>query len=360
MMMTPQILTEILEIGTRAISTCNTQPWRFRYRGEALHIYMILAKNFFLKLEGNLWIELGTLLENISVGAASKGFQIEYRMYERCGVDEPAAIVKFIPANLPPVNLEPVLRRCTNRRPYSQMPLPKEVQEAVIQSSASPDIDIKILSGIKKQKFAEILANLEDLRLGNRLLVKEVLPYVRIDEKEVEEHRDRLDVRTMNYDPFSLSLIKMAKKHPQLFYFAHQLFSRLGVQARKFKRSLIQSGALIVLTINEHDQGGYVNLGRTTQRILNVLTGYNVQTYTMVSGLYPLDLLKENLEIYSHREQVLLLRYQYDLQSFFNFTSRKISLFIKAGYGDPPLFRSVRKRVEDVMLNEEGDPLSGK
>jgi len=358
--MSPEQLTEILEIGMRAVSTCNNQPWRFRTRGEELDIFILRTKNFFLKLEGNTWIELGTLLENISAAAAVKGLKIEYTLFERCGLDAPAATVRFISGPTVPVDIDAIMRRATNRLPYSDQLLPEDVQEHILKACDDPNIDIQILSGTKKAACAGILANLEAVRLGNRLLVEEVLPYVRIDTKEIESCRDRLDIRAMGYDPFSLKVVQMAKKYPNLVYLAQQAFTKLGGQTRKFKRSLTQSGALIAFSLAARDQKSYVSLGRILQRTLNFLTEKNIQTYTIVSGLYLLDLLKENLEIYTEREQVLLLRHQYDLESFFNFPNRRVALFVKAGYADAPKYRSLRKQVQNVMIDEKGDPLSGK
>lgn len=356
--MSPEQLHDILEVAMHAVSTCNNQPWRFRTRGEELDVFVIRVKNFFLKLEGNIWIELGTLLENLSAAAAAKGFKAEYVLFERCGLDAPAATVKFIPILPVKIDIEAIKRRCTNRRPYRADPLPASVQESIFRSCDDPNIDIQILVGTKKESCVEILTNLEMVRMGNQLLIEEVLPYVRVDQGEIEEHRDRLDVRAMEYDAIGTRLIRWAKKYPQLMFWVHQAFLSFGFSSRKkLAKPLNQSGALIALLIRDRDQNAYVNLGRTLQRILNRLTEQNVQTYTVVSGLYLLDLLKENLEIYSEEEQIALLRYQYDLQSFFNFHDRRVALFIKAGYAVPPRFRTLRKRVQEVMLNEKGDPI---
>lgn len=354
-------LTEILEVGMKAISTCNNQPWRFRIQNETLNIFMLRTKNFFLKLEGNTWIELGTFLENLSVAAAAKAYKIEYQLFERCGLDEPAATVRFISANMPPVDIEPLLRRCTNRAPYSETPLPKDIQDNILKSCDIPDIEIRILSGTKKKECADILNNLENVRLGNALMIEEVLPYIRIEENEIETARDRLDVRTMELNPTSLKLLKFAKKYRKAASLLYTILNYLGVTPKKkFAKILMQSGALIAFSIQKRDQESYVHLGRIAQRVLNNLTAENIQTYTIVSGLYLLDLLKENLEIFSEKEQILLLRYQYDLQSLFNFTDRRIALFIRAGYADPPRYRSIRKHAADVIIDEKGNSLSGK
>jgi hypothetical protein len=266
-------LLEILEIGTRAVSTCNNQPWRFRFHNQILNIFILRTKNFFLKLEGNTWIELGTLLENISVAAASKGYQIEYQLFEHCGLDEPAATVRFIPKQFPPVDLEPLLRRCTNRDPYSQQLLSKSVNEGILKACDVPDIKVHILKESKLAQCTRILNDLENIRLGNLLLIQETLPYVRVDEQDIETCRDLLDVRTLNLNPNTISLIKLAKKYPQLHNFIFLCFVYLGILPKNsLKKTLLQSGALIAFSISCRDQENYVNLGRTAQRILNYLT----------------------------------------------------------------------------------------
>ncbi len=208
-------MTKILEIGMKAVSTGNNQPWRFRFHNEMLDIFMLRTKNFFLKLEGNTWIELGTVIENISVAAAAQGYRIEYQIFERCGLDEPAAILKFFADKLPAVDVEPLLRRCTNRKPFSDKPLPKSIQEDIAKDCNFPDIATQILTGERKIQCEEILNNLENLRLNNIVMVEEIMPYLRIDPKEIEISRDRLDIRTMELHPRSQRFIRLAKNNPK-------------------------------------------------------------------------------------------------------------------------------------------------
>jgi hypothetical protein len=353
-------LMEILEIGMRAISTCNNQPWRFRVNGDELQIFMLRTKNFFLKLEGNTWIELGTMLENLAIGAAAKGYGIEYRLFERCGLDEPAAILRFVAGSAQgvTVDLEPLIRRCTNRAAYHETPLSSSVQETIFKACDVEDIEIQILTGRRKNRCAEILNHLENIRLGNRIMLEEVLPYLRTDEKEIALYRDRLDARTLDLDAGALKMMKIAKRNPKVMSFIYTFLGRLGLTSKKeFEKKIIKSGAMISFLLKKRDQQTYVNLGRVAQRILNNLTAQNIQTYTMVSGLYLLDLLKENLEIYSKREQLLLLRYQYDLQSLFDFTDKRIALFIRAGYAAAPQLRTLRKSVREVMIDSHGNAI---
>lgn len=346
-------LKEILHVGIRAISTCNHQPWRFRIHEDELHVYILRTKNFFLKLEGNTWIELGTLLENMSIAATVKGYQLNYHLQECCGLDEPSAIVTFEPCEAKAVDIESLLRRCTNRASFSQEPLAKDVVESIYHACDLPHIAVQILTKRKKDQCAQILNGLENVRLGNRLMLEEVVPYIRTDVNEIEKERDRLDVRAMELSNSAIGLIQYAKKNPKIASLIYLWLKRLGLVSKNaFKKKLVQSGALIAFILERRDQETYVNLGRIAQRILNTLTAQNVQTYTLVSGLYLLDLLKENLEIYSKEEQNLLLRHQYDLQSLFDFTDRRIALFIRAGYAAPPKIRTLRKNVDELMVDE--------
>ncbi len=359
--MTREELDAVLTVAIQAISTCNTQPWRFRYTDGVLEVFMLRTKNFFLKLEGNAWLELGAMLENLTVGAAAKGYQTKIVLFDRSGLDAPSAKVTFVRGEVPAVNLEAVMKRCTNRNPYATTPLPPEVQASILAANDDPtNLEVRVLLGSKKNTGLHLLSNLERLRLGNYLLLREVLPYLRADEAEVATTRDRLDTRTLGLDTLTVRIIRWSKHFPRLMAFFFAVFSMFTSrhETSKATKTLQASGALIAFSIRARDQSSYVSLGRVAQRILNTLTAQNVQSYTIVTGLYLLDLLKENLEIYSNREQRLLLRIQYEFQSFFGFADRRLALFIRAGYAEPPAFRSLRRPVESFYVDERGNRVS--
>jgi hypothetical protein len=63
-----------------------------------------------------------------------------------------------------------------------------------------------------------------------------------------------------------------------------------------------------------------------------------------------LDILKENLEVFSKKEQIYLLQYQYDLQTFFSFTQNRVALFVRVGYGEKVKYKSLRKNLDDLII----------
>jgi len=251
-----------------------------------------------------------------------------------------------------------VMRRCTNRGRYSAEPLSAEVQQSILAANDdSPNVDVSILTRSKKDTCLRILHDLERLSMGNWLLVREVMPYVRTDLADIEAHRDRLDIRTLELGPFAVRLAALSKRYPTFFGWFIAFFSLFvaGQVQRRLARTWAESGALLVFSIRDRSQHSYVSLGRVVQRILNSLTAQNVQTFTVVNGLYLFELLKENLEIYSNSDQRALLRYQYELQSFLGFGDRRLALFVRAGYGEAPAVRARRRPVKSFFIDDLGN-----
>ncbi len=348
-MATREEMLEILRIGTTAISPYNTQPWRFRLGSDRIDVHILRTKNFFLKLQGVSHMTLGCLLENIEAGARHLGYRAATELYDRpLGPDEPCAEV-VLQSNQ--IEREPdvshVVDRVTNRKPYLATPLPAEVR-AQILSAAGPGVTVFVSEADDKRRLARILGELEAVRLSNYKMIREALEYVRFSEEEMAARPEGLDIRTLELDPRIVPLVRPIQRRR-----VHRLLKLagvVGVASRRHREQLEASAAILTYAIEDRDPASFVGLGRIIQRTLNELSRADVASMAVLSGLYLLDVLQSNPEIFSRRETRALIRAKEALERFFELPERNIVFIVRVGRAQRPEVRQCRRPVEELLL----------
>ena len=126
-------LTALVDYAVLAPSSHNTQPWTFAVSGHELRVFVDDKR--WLRIadpdKRELYVSAGCALENVLVAAAHRGYEARVSYITEDREDGLAAIARFEPADAGTDRRAPlfvVLRaRHTNRRPYLQRPLAREV-----------------------------------------------------------------------------------------------------------------------------------------------------------------------------------------------------------------------------------------
>jgi hypothetical protein len=71
---------------------------------------------------------------------------------------------------------------------------------------------------------------------------------------------------------------------------------------------------------------------------------------SVLSGLYLLDVLESNPEIFSRREIRTLRRASARLEEFFDRGEGDVVFAVRAGFADPPTVLQQRRPVEELIL----------
>lgn len=343
-------LLEIIQVGIRAASAYNGQPWKFRLRGDELDVYLIRTKNFFLKLEGISFMEAGTLLENISEGAQSKGYRTDVKS-QACvfGLDEPFMTLKFVKHDIPPRPIGHVLGRNTNRKIYETTPPAKDFVDRFQKMATDGNVRIAISTGKEQKKLAKLLARLERIRLSNFYLVWEMVRFIRMDEKDSEKNGDLLDIRTLELNTTNRFFLMLFSRVRKLFYF-FKLLGYSRIRAKDHRRHLENSGALLTFLIKDRSHLGFVQLGRLIQRVMNFLQAEGWHSMPVLSGLYLIDVLQENAEVFSLKEMETIRYCQGRLNGMFSAAGEKPAFMIRTGLGEAPSMRSFRRNIDRFLL----------
>lgn len=356
-----ETLLEIIKVGIKAISAYNAQPWRFALREDGIDVYVLRKKNYFLKLEGITYIEVGCVIENLVEGAAHFGFKTSVEILgAMCGLDTPIARLTFTPIQ-ESRDIRYVLERCTNRAQYENTPIPVKVQKELAALSDDPNIHIAFSSGEQKDRLAKILGRLEFIRFSNYYLMREAMRYVRIPPEENEKYRDFLDLRTLHvhYSKWELRLREWGFKlmvcfpnFPRWYYNALKAIGYYALGAQHHMRLLHQNGALITFVLKKRDYKNFIDLGRVVQRILNELARHELAAVPILSGIYLFDVLQKNQEVFSRWQTARIRKAEKDINRLFDLEDQKIVFIIRTGFAAPPEHRSLRRDVSAFILNE--------
>lgn len=351
--MKPGELDRILEMGVLAISPYNTQPWRFRVSGEDVLLYVIRTKNFFLKLAGVSHMTAGFVLENLEQAARHHGYAMKTEILsDHATLDHPLARLRFEPDANGESDVEALVRRTTNRLPFERSPLRADHRRLLVEALSQLSNDrfrIELIDDERKETLADILAELELVRLRNPKMFREALEYIRVDPVDNERHRDRLDIETLGLGPRTKRALCVARRWPRL---TRPLVWLLAASQREKKlEQLSATSGLLVFTVSRNDDYRiYIDLGRAVQRVLNLTTSMGIHSSPALSGHYLLSLIYENLEIFSSSAKDAILTCKRDLELLLKTHDRNVAFIARVGYASRVPPRALRRPVETFLL----------
>lgn len=344
------ILERILLAGTKAISPYNSQPWRIRLRDDGFEIFLLRHKNFFFKLLGVYQITLGAMLENMRVAAGHEGYDLEATTHNAIGPDAPAATVVLAPAEPIVGSCEYLFSRHSNRTGYERTHLDEQTKASLKKLVQTDAIELQILEDRLKDYAASTLAALEGVRFSNSWLVEELLNNIRWDQDDNEKHRDLLDIETLEVSRGS----RLAMKAIHVFrpiYWVLRIFGFCGMVVRKQRKTIHQAGALIVFTMRRWSPDDMVHLGGLIQQTMNELNRADYDSVPLVSGLYLMDLLRENREIFTNAQALRILLGRNELEDILRIhDGRRVAFVLRVGRKISAPVQSLRKPLADVMV----------
>lgn len=340
----------MLEIASTAISPYNTQPWRFRIHDPGLDVFIIRTKNFFLKLQGVSHMTLGCVLENLLEGAAHVGFRATYEyLGGPLGLDEPCARVDLVrSASAGAHDVSHVLARCTNRKLYSTRALDADIERRILDIANQPNVTAFYTRADDIEPLAGTLARLESVRLSNFRMTREALEYVRFTEDEMIAKPEGLDLRSLEFDPRIVRFLKPIQRRR-----VHRVLRLVGAvraAAVRHRDQLTHAAGILTFAIDDKDEASFVRLGMIIQKTLNELARAGVHSMSVLSGLYLLDVMGSNPEIFSHHEIRTLRRAKDRLEKIFGRSERDIVFIVRLGYADPPTVRQHRRPAEELIV----------
>ncbi len=295
---------------------------------------------------------LGLLLENIREGALALHYDVRFEMGSAVlGKGEPAALAFLTRMpNSDDYNISHVIRRSTNRLPYEKRALANTVKEQLQSICSDGNTRLVIAEGALQTRLANLLSQLEYARFTNSKLLREALEFIRWNREEIEKERDLLDCAHLNLGP-TLGRVVRVLGTGSLFHQLFRLSGAAGSMRDQQRKILQESGCLMVFILKERSYKNFIQYGQVLGRVMNYLAKENIQTMSCLGGLYLTDVMYENPEILSNAEKNILLRAKAELEAVFEVLDKHIVYVVRAGYGPPLTDPSLRRPVEQLMLD---------
>jgi len=340
-------IIEILRVGCRAASAYNLQPWRFRVSDHRVSVFIQKERGGYWDFFPITYFAIGCLLENIIEGARHHGCAVSYTLVSHTLSElEPVAELEFRKSHPDePYDIGHVIDRYTNRRPYHDTAVPEPVLGQAVEVFEDDTSAVVDVSG--NRTFIDCCTAIERIRFRNHFTFQEIINYILFDEDEASRSKDRLDVRTLELQAIPKRVLKMAQRR-----YVAQLAARVAgarLAARYQRRLLLNTPTLLLFVNTNPDPASLVASWMRIQRIMNRLHRDALSTHLLCSSI---DLLKLKTKIFDNRELGRLVAQRQRLESLAGADADAFLGVLRIGYADPCPVRSLRKDIEDLIIQD--------
>jgi nitroreductase len=335
----------ILEVGCRAASAYNLQPWRFRIDGNRVSVFIQKERGGYWDFFPISYYAIGCLLENILEGARHYGCSASYTLVSHTLSElEPVAELEFEKkSDGQSHDVGHVVDRYTNRRLYHDTAVPEPVLRQIPEIFEDESSRVVDVSG--NRIFIDCCTAIERIRFRNHFTFREIINYILFDEDEVARSRDRLDVRTLVLSGVAARVLRSSQRR-----FVARVVSRVaGARlAAGYQRRLLLNTPTLLLFVNTSPQTeSLVASWMRFQRIMNFLHAEGLSSHLLCSSI---DLLKLKTKIFSPRELNQLAAQRRRLEDLAGAEAHTFLGLLRVGFADPCPVRSLRKDVEELLI----------
>ncbi len=316
------VLESLIADATLAASSHNTQPWRFEIGRNLIRIMPDFTRRCPVvdPDDHHLYASLGCAAENIVHAAASKGCRASVHVRQ----SENACVVDVIlhPATPPPSALADAipLRQCT-RAAYDGRPPPLD-ELLLLERAATGDgvAPVLITDKSRLDTVAELVAQGNAIQLGDPSWRKELIAWIRFNQREAHRRRDGLWSRTSG--------------NPEMPRALGRALLGIALTPRSQNRKDVpwtkNSAGVLVIVSEADDPPHWIEAGRCYERFALQATALGLRN----------AFINQPVEVVSLRQQ---------FAAWLGVGSRRPDLVVRFGYG-PEMPRSLRRPVSEVLF----------
>lgn len=316
----------LLHFATRAPSTHNTQPWKFRVSVDGVEVFADYTRRMPVADPGGreLLMSIGAAVMNLRVAAAHFGYLCNVIYNHSGSSEEPLASVRLTPGAVQsPEALHLaslfgyITRRHTNRHPFLLSRIPSAILGRV--SGLAEGTDVIVVSsadGDLNGRIAEVVSRGDQQLMGDANYRRNISAWLHA---HAASHVDGLPAQAFGFDG---TLVTIAP-------WATRVIDIGKIRAAHDKNLCLEAPGLIALC-SEDRVPQYVAVGELLEQMLLVLTGEGLHTSYF------------NMPI-----QVPALRLQ--LQQILG-AAVPPQLLLRVGYSLSEPIQTARRPLEDVIL----------
>lgn len=261
-------LLPLLELGLRAPSGDNCQPWKFVVRPGEVEVWFDEPRGRALLDTGYLGsrLGLGALLESLLLAGRPRGVQVAWTLDPDAARPTFWALVRCTrAAPVADALADALSERHTNRSQFETTPLTAE-DEAALVAEAVPGTRMRLLSDREKLvTLADQVAATDRIRVKNPRAHRELYHWLRWSKEQAEATRDGLDVRTLNATAGQLFALRAMTPWP-VAQLAH-LVGGANVSGEFARKQVQQCGAMGLITFERQTPALATEAGRSFMRV---------------------------------------------------------------------------------------------
>ncbi len=336
----------LLAAAIRAPSGDNSQPWRFRWQGESLYLFLDAERsdNFFEVDRVGALASAGAVAANVELEAGARGFGAEMAWWPEGG-EGPVARLTFEPAEpLDSPLAAAIPGRCVNRRPFDRRPLPADWLANQVADAATSDTTLTWLTEqAALSKICHVIRLADWVRYTHPLAHESLMAELRFSRAEAEATRDGMAIPTLEAGPFAGPFLKAVRPWPRM-----AALNRLGAYrglTLPTTRLAVSAPAIGLLWSPQEGETTFLKGGRAMERIWLAATAESIRFQPMtVATLFIRRLLRHGPDAFDGRQRRWLEEAWKLLRGLFpvDEASAMVLLF-RVGHGPPARARSLRR-----------------
>ncbi len=337
----------ILNEAVYAPSGDNSQPWHFVWKEKALWVYNLPNRDnpiFNFQQRGS-YIAHGALLENIRLVALRNGFAALSTYFPEHDNAQCIAKVTFTASeDAHEILSDYILQRCTNRKPYSTEPLAEPAKQALLGSVRPVEgVSLQFATGKEAlQNLATAVSAAEHFMLEHKPLHHYFFSTIRWSEREEQQERSGLYVKTMELKPPQVAIFKLYSAWP-----IARVLNTIGMSAfiaKENAKIYARASAFIAFTCNTEGDRKYLHIGQALQRAWLTAAHLGLSLQPVGGVLYLGQHIRENSECaFSAKHVERISRADLVLHAAYNAKPGQILMLARVGQADPPTAHCSRK-----------------
>jgi len=319
---------ESIQYAVLAPSIYNTQPWKFSLHENAVHLYPDLNRRLPVVDPQNqqLYLSLGCALENLVIALKFFGLQTEVMLFNyehddciRVEVSRPA---QPLATTTDSTLFRAIPKRQNNWRTFHRVSIPAEDLRKLNHLGLENGVHSKFFTDRKWiRSWINWTIDSDRIQMKEEDFREELLSWIRFGSFELSRFRDGIPAESLG--------VLSRPRWLASFFFRHY---PLGESRAKRDAELIEGSAgLILFQVKNNNREGWVNAGRSAQRMALKLTSLGIQHSFMNQSLETPEVkmrIRDALETEGMFPQVLF----------------------RIGYADP-VPRTVRRSIDAVIIS---------
>lgn len=275
-------ILQLVNAGHQAPSADNSQPWHFHWNGEQLSLrydYARVAGRTFPPDNQATLLAMGAAVENIVNTAQQLDMKTDIRWWPEGETNN----AYYADLGFKPSSVTPVLERTkqypsvrhTNRFPYKNTPLPRDVLDTLGELSEGSARLIAINEPMQIRQMGKLVKSASEIRFQTKEVHEWLIASLRFSEESVKE-ADGLDLKTLALPPGGSYLLKFIGDWNRM-----KMLNRLG--AYKFMATVdaapVSGAPALLAVIAPPSAAGALDAGRLLNRSWSYLNGQHIAAH---------------------------------------------------------------------------------